>query len=179
MARYLEINSKSIVSTVNAACTHINCSCTSSCDCSCQHRQPAVARSSRQWLAGKQRATGNISPERFCSTTHSRSPAIQHHKPAALLAINHLTCAMYPHRFDEIKAKVYERLLRKLLHRRSKPAVVLLQLMPKGMAFGPGNKEKVPFHATLEDIYGAQAQYYDLPWLSFRNAMWRLSEFHT
>lgn len=36
----------------------------------------------------------------------------------------------------------------------------------------------MPFHATLEDIYGAQAQYYDLPWLSFRNAMWRLAEQH-
>lgn len=34
--------------------------------------------------------------------------------------------------------------------------------------------EKAPFYATLEDVYGAQAQYYDLPWLSFRNAMWRL-----
>jgi hypothetical protein len=36
----------------------------------------------------------------------------------------------------------------------------------------------VPFYATLEDVYGAQAQYYDLPWLSFRDAMWRLSELH-
>jgi hypothetical protein len=34
------------------------------------------------------------------------------------------------------------------------------------------------FHATLEDIYGAQAQYYDLPWLSWRNAMWRLADQH-
>eukprot|EP00879_Flechtneria_rotunda_P016086 GHRR01016827.1.p1 GENE.GHRR01016827.1~~GHRR01016827.1.p1 ORF type:complete len:534 (+),score=145.77 GHRR01016827.1:354-1955(+) len=82
-------------------------------------------------------------------------------------------------RFDEIKAKVYERLLRKLLLRPSRPAVVLLQLMPKGMAFAPGSREKVPFYATLEDIYGAQAQYYDLPWLSYRNAMWRLTELHT
>ncbi|KAF6266240.1 hypothetical protein COO60DRAFT_1632898 [Scenedesmus sp. NREL 46B-D3] len=81
-------------------------------------------------------------------------------------------------RFDEVKAKVYERLLRKLLNRRSKPAVVLMQLMPKGMAFAHGSREKVPFHGTLEDIYGAQAQYYDLPWLSFRNAMWRMSELH-
>jgi hypothetical protein len=39
-------------------------------------------------------------------------------------------------------------------------------------------RDKVPFHATLEDIYGAQAQYYDLPWLSYRNAMWRLAEQH-
>jgi len=40
-------------------------------------------------------------------------------------------------RFDEVKAKVYERLLRKLINRPSRPAVVMLQLMPKGMAFGP------------------------------------------
>jgi hypothetical protein len=39
------------------------------------------------------------------------------------------------HRFDEVKAKVYERLLRKLLNWPSRPAVVLLQLMPKGMAY--------------------------------------------
>lgn len=38
--------------------------------------------------------------------------------------------------------------------------------------------DKTHFYATLEDSYGAQAQYYDLPWLSFRNAMWRLSELH-
>jgi hypothetical protein len=40
-------------------------------------------------------------------------------------------------RFDEVKAKVYERLLRKLLNKPNKPAVVLLQLMPKGMAYAP------------------------------------------
>ena len=38
-------------------------------------------------------------------------------------------------RFDEVKAKVYERLLRKLLTKPNRPAVVLLQLMPKGMAY--------------------------------------------
>jgi hypothetical protein len=73
---------------------------------------------------------------------------------------------------------VYERLLRKILQKKNAPAVVLVQLMPKGMAFGPGNAEKVPFSSTLEDIYGSQAQFYDLPWLSFRNAMWRMSELH-
>ena len=130
--------------------------------------------------------------------------------------------------------------------KRRAPAVVLLQLMPKGMAFAPGHPEKAHFAATLEDVYGAQvtgarpphslpaagwfipcscglnlppqlppcfpcfpshlpttlndalallrspqppdppkpspsppqAQYYDLPWLSFRNAMWRMSELH-
>jgi lysophospholipase L1-like esterase len=79
---------------------------------------------------------------------------------------------------DTVKPKVYERLVRKLLNKRNRPAVVLVQLMPKGMAFAPGNREKVPFAATLEDVYGAQAQYYDLPWLSFRNAMYHLAEFH-
>jgi hypothetical protein len=43
-------------------------------------------------------------------------------------------------RFDEVKAKVYERLLRKLLNRRSRPAVVLMQLMPKGMAYAQGSR---------------------------------------
>jgi len=62
--------------------------------------------------------------------------------------------------------------------KKNGPAVVLVQLMPKGMAFAPTHQEKVPYSATLEDIYGAQAQYYDLPWLSFRNAMWRMSELH-
>ncbi|KAI8475674.1 MAG: hypothetical protein J3K34DRAFT_27974 [Monoraphidium minutum] len=79
---------------------------------------------------------------------------------------------------DLVKPKVYERLIRKILQKRRAPAVVLMQLMPKGMAFAPGNKEKVPFAATLEDVYGAQAQYYDAPWLSFRNAMWRMAELH-
>jgi hypothetical protein len=43
-------------------------------------------------------------------------------------------------RFDEVKAKVYERLLRKLLNKRSRPAVVMMQLMPKGMAYAQGSR---------------------------------------
>ncbi len=31
---------------------------------------------------------------------------------------------------------------------------------------------------SLEDVYGSDSQYYDLPWLSFRNARWRLAELH-
>lgn len=83
-----------------------------------------------------------------------------------------------PDRYDDVKPKVYERLVRKIMQKPRRPAVVMLQLMPKGMAFGPGNREKAPFAATLEDMYGALAQYYDAPWLSFRNAAWRLGEFH-
>ncbi|WIA28011.1 hypothetical protein OEZ86_010599 [Tetradesmus obliquus] len=81
-------------------------------------------------------------------------------------------------RFDETKAKVYERLLRKTLTQPKKPAVLLVQLMPKGAAFSPSNKEKVHYFHTLEDNYGALAQYYDAPWLSWRNSVWRLGELH-
>lgn len=34
-----------------------------------------------------------------------------------------------------------------------------------------------PFHSTPEDIYGAVAQYYDLQWVSFRTATYRLARF--
>eukprot|EP00877_Chromochloris_zofingiensis_P007869 jgi/Chrzof1/3335/Cz12g21090.t1 len=81
-------------------------------------------------------------------------------------------------RYDPIKPKVYERLLRKILQVKHRPAIVVMQLLPKGMAFAPGHREKVPFMATLEDMYGALAQYYDTPWLSYRNAVWRMCEFH-
>jgi hypothetical protein len=30
-----------------------------------------------------------------------------------------------------------------------------------------------PFHHTIEDVYGVLAQYYDLQWLSLRNAAYR------
>lgn len=35
---------------------------------------------------------------------------------------------------------------------------------------------RVPFHATLEDVYSAHAAYYDLPAVSFRTALWRLAD---
>lgn len=50
--------------------------------------------------------------------------------------------------------------------------------MPKGAAFGPHHKEKLQYMHTLEDSYGAVAQYYDMPWLSWRNAVWRMAELH-
>eukprot|EP00878_Enallax_costatus_P012728 GHUV01013292.1.p1 GENE.GHUV01013292.1~~GHUV01013292.1.p1 ORF type:complete len:358 (+),score=39.39 GHUV01013292.1:2608-3681(+) len=81
-------------------------------------------------------------------------------------------------RFDETKAKVYERLLRKTLQQKRKPAVVLMQLLPKGAAFGPQHREKTQYYHTLEDAYGSLAQYYDTPWLSWRNAVWRMAELH-
>ena len=53
--------------------------------------------------------------------------------------------------------------------------LVPLQLMPKGMS--EDKPDRLPYHQTLEDAYGAIAQYYDLPWVSFRNALWKLSAF--
>jgi hypothetical protein len=34
-----------------------------------------------------------------------------------------------------------------------------------------------PFPQTVEDLYGAVAQYYDAQWLSFRTALYRLTNF--
>jgi len=33
--------------------------------------------------------------------------------------------------------------------------------------------QEAPFYHTIEDHYGVVAQYYDLPWLSLRNAVWQ------
>jgi hypothetical protein len=62
---------------------------------------------------------------------------------AGARAPRHACALVSIHRFDEVKAKVYERLLRKLLNRPSRPAVVLLQLLPKGMAYAAGSSGKV------------------------------------
>ena len=66
------------------------------------------------------------------------------------------------------RKQVYERLLRKVLNKKKKPAVVLLQLPTVGMAFGPGHERKKQFSETMEDLYGGVAAYYDLPYLSMR-----------
>lgn len=44
-----------------------------------------------------------------------------------------------------------------------------LQVPPDGMARDPATR---PFHHTLEDVYGAVAQYYDVQYLSLRTAVW-------
>jgi hypothetical protein len=46
------------------------------------------------------------------------------------------------------------------------------------MAYSAHHKDKTPFYKTVEDTYGAFAAYYDTPYLSMRNAIWRLSEHH-
>mmetsp|Transcript_14450 Transcript_14450/g.42117 ORF Transcript_14450/g.42117 Transcript_14450/m.42117 type:complete len:511 (-) Transcript_14450:435-1967(-) len=65
----------------------------------------------------------------------------------------------------------YERLVRRVLALRKRPAMVLLQTFVHGQMKDQG-KGGLPFHATAEDLYGALAQYYDVPWLSFRNTVW-------
>jgi hypothetical protein len=66
------------------------------------------------------------------------------------------------------RKKVYERLLRKVLKKTKKPAVVLVQLPTVGMAFVPEHERKKQYSDTMEDLYGGVAAYYDLPYLSMR-----------
>jgi hypothetical protein len=58
------------------------------------------------------------------------------------------------------------------------PSVMLVQLPTVGMAYSAHHKDKTPFYKTVEDAYGAFAAYYDTPYLSMRNAIWRLAEHH-
>ncbi|KAI8467410.1 MAG: SGNH hydrolase-type esterase domain-containing protein [Monoraphidium minutum] len=74
--------------------------------------------------------------------------------------------------------RTYERLLRKVMGRPRSPAVVLVQLPTVGQAFGEGNPARGGFARTVEDVYGAFAAYYDTPYISFRNAIWRLAAHH-
>uniref|UniRef100_A0A383V5K6 SGNH hydrolase-type esterase domain-containing protein n=1 Tax=Tetradesmus obliquus TaxID=3088 RepID=A0A383V5K6_TETOB len=77
-----------------------------------------------------------------------------------------------------MKRKIYERLLRKVLSKPKHPAVILVQLPTVGMAYSSRHKDKTPFYKTVEDTYGSFAAYYDTPYLSMRNAIWRLAEHH-
>lgn len=54
----------------------------------------------------------------------------------------------------------------------------MIQLPTVGMAFSEHHERKSQFYKTVEDVYGAFAAYYDLPYLSMRNAIWRLAELH-
>lgn len=94
----------------------------------------------------------------------------------------------------------FERLVRQLLQLPSKPAVVVLNALnpgtlpnlqtPKQQPQQLGQKQKqqgqplqgvtqkqqrqgLPFYHTIEDHFGVVAQYYELPWLSLRNALWQ------
>jgi hypothetical protein len=61
--------------------------------------------------------------------------------------------------------QAFERLVRKLLNLPESPAVVVTNFLHAGASSSKGG---LPFHHTNEDHYGVIAQYYQLPWLSFR-----------
>ena len=50
----------------------------------------------------------------------------------------------------------------------SSPAVMLVHLPTKGMAYSSTNSEKAAFYESVEDVYGAFSAYYDMPAVSFR-----------
>ena len=77
------------------------------------------------------------------------------------------------------KTRSFERFLRKIQRQPSNPAVVMMQMLVSEMAYPPGGmngKAKRSFFATPEDNYGNLAQYYDVPAISFRDAMWQLGD---
>ncbi|WIA15472.1 hypothetical protein OEZ85_002112 [Tetradesmus obliquus] len=61
----------------------------------------------------------------------------------------------------------FERLVRKLLRLPNSPAVVVTNFLQAGV-----KANNLPFYHTIEDHFGVIAQYYQLPWLSFRDAVW-------
>lgn len=54
-------------------------------------------------------------------------------------------------------------------------SVSCAQMPSHGLAFPSSVPGKRPFYATQEDLYGAIAEYYDIPVLSFRTATYRLA----
>ncbi|KAI8475679.1 MAG: SGNH hydrolase-type esterase domain-containing protein [Monoraphidium minutum] len=77
------------------------------------------------------------------------------------------------------KTRSFERFLRKIQAQPSNPAVVMMQMLVSEMAYPPGGKDGKPkrgFYSTPEDNYGNLAQYYGIPALSFRDALWQLGD---
>ncbi|KAI8470157.1 MAG: SGNH hydrolase-type esterase domain-containing protein [Monoraphidium minutum] len=80
------------------------------------------------------------------------------------------------------RVRIYERLVRRILDQPHAPAVVLVNVGTHGMfhdreyVSDAGALEWRPFHHTLEDLYGAVAQYYSAPAVSFRNAIYNLGQ---
>ncbi len=50
------------------------------------------------------------------------------------------------------------------------PRRLCAQMMCQGDEYGGSDGKHRPFPVTLEEVYGAIAQYYDISWLSYRNA---------
>eukprot|EP00798_Chlamydomonas_sp_ICE-L_P013443 gene13443-19301_t len=73
--------------------------------------------------------------------------------------------------------KSFERLIRKVVKQDSHPVVILYEYLATGHGQDQNSTLKRPFHFTAEDMYGALAQYYELPWISFRTALWQDAEY--
>lgn len=65
-------------------------------------------------------------------------------------------------------AKSFERTLRTLLSLPKKPAVVIMNALPSN-----ASRAALPFWQSGEDYYSVLSQYYSLPSLSMRDAIWR------
>jgi len=68
------------------------------------------------------------------------------------------------------RVRVMERLVRRLLSKPHYPAIMFMQVPSHGQAFRRDKGDFRGFHITPEDQYGALALYYDLHWLSMRQA---------
>ncbi len=80
-----------------------------------------------------------------------------------------------PQIVGNVKTAGYERLIRRMLNLTNKPAIIMMQTMAPGLAADPSDKNGAwkPFHITQEDVLGALSQYYDVQWMSFRDATYR------
>ena len=74
-----------------------------------------------------------------------------------------------------INVQETERLIRRILSLPGRPAFVFMQTFTHGMTYPLGHNEYRPFHEGIEDVYGALAQFYDLPWLSMRDATYLIA----
>ncbi|GBF91596.1 hypothetical protein Rsub_04336 [Raphidocelis subcapitata] len=77
------------------------------------------------------------------------------------------------------KTRSFERFLRKIQGQPSAPAVVMMNMLVSEMAYPPtgmNGKPKRAFYSTPEDTYGNLAQYYDIPTISYRDALWQLGD---
>jgi hypothetical protein len=77
-----------------------------------------------------------------------------------------------------INVQETERLIRRVLSLPGRPAFVFMQTFTHGMTFPFGHPDHRPFHEGIEDVYGALAFFYDLPWLSMRDATYRIAVHH-
>lgn len=63
----------------------------------------------------------------------------------------------------------------RILSLPGRPCFVFMQTFTHGQTFPTTSNEYKPFHHGIEDVYGALALFYDLPWLSMRDATYRIA----